>query len=93
MKRRIIAAVVALVLLVLISYGIYLGVPRHDYFIERVGALVDTEVIEESRSIDRGYTVRLRSSTGLEVDMRVLRPEVDIGEKVPLVTAPTGAPS
>ncbi len=85
MKRRVITAVVGLVLIVIVAYGIYLGVPRHDYFIERVGTLVDADVIEEKRSVDRGYSVALRSSTGLEVDMRVLRPEVDIGEKVPLV--------
>ena len=85
MKRRIITTVVGLILLVVVSYAIYLGVPRHDYFIERVGTIVDAEVIEENRPIDRGYTVQLRSSTGLEVNMRVLRPEVDIGETVPLV--------
>jgi hypothetical protein len=85
MKRRIITAVVGLVLIVIVSYGIYLGVPRHDYFIERVGTLVEVDVIEEERAIDRGYTVRLRSSTDLEVNMRVLLPETDIGEKVPLV--------
>ena len=85
MKRRVIVSVVGIVLLVVIGYGIYLGVPRHDYFIERVGTIVDAEVIEERRPVDRGYTVRLQSSTGLEVDMRVLRPEVDIGQKVPLV--------
>ncbi len=90
MKRRVIALVLGLFLLVVISYGIYLGVPRHDYFIERVGAIVDAEVIEENWPVDRGYTVRLKSSTGLEVDMRVLRPEVDIGEKVPLVLILSG---
>lgn len=85
MKRRIVLTVLGAILLAVVAYGVYLGVPRHDYFVERVGTLVDAEVIEEKRPIDRGYTVRLQSSTGLEVDMRVLRPEVDIGEKVPLV--------
>ncbi|MDJ0905574.1 MAG: DUF3014 domain-containing protein [Woeseiaceae bacterium] len=85
MKRRIIFAVFGLLLLVVASYAIYLGVPRHDYFIERVGTLIDAEVIEENRTVDRGYTVRLQSSTGLAVDMRVLRPEVDVGQTVPLV--------
>ena len=85
MKRRIIMAAVALLLIGIAAYGIYLGVPRHDYFIERVGTLVDAEVTEEQRPVDRSYSVRLRSSTGLEVNMRVLRPEVDIGEQVPLV--------
>ena len=65
MKRRIITAIVGLVLVVIASYGIYLGVPRYDYFIDRVGTLVDAEIIEEERAIDRGYIVRLRSSTAV----------------------------
>lgn len=83
--KQIITWVVGLILVVMVAYGLYLGVPRHDYFIERVGALTEADVTEEKRPIDRSYMVRLQSTTGLEVDMRVLRPEVDIGEKVPLV--------
>ena len=85
MKRRVITTIIGLVLIIVASYGIYLAVPRYDYFIERVGTIADAEVIEEKRPIDLSYTIRLQSSTGLEVDMRVLRPAVDIGEKVPLV--------
>ncbi|NIL94160.1 MAG: DUF3014 domain-containing protein [Woeseiaceae bacterium] len=85
MKRRIVTLVVGVILVVVVSYGVYLGVPRHDYFIDRIGDIRDVEVIEEERPIDRSYSVRLRSSTGLEVNMRVLRPEVDVGDKVPLV--------
>lgn len=85
MKRRAVIIGVHLFLVVVVSYGIYVGAPRHDYFIERVGTIRDAEVIEEDRSIDRSYTVRLLSSTGLEVNMRVLRPEVDVGDRVPLV--------
>lgn len=85
MKWRTVAIVIGLVLVVIVSYGIYLGVPRHDYFIDRTGSIVAAEVVEESRPVDRSYAVRLTSSTGLEVNMRVLRPEVDVGEKVPLV--------
>ena len=83
--KRFILWTAGLVLVLVVAYGIYLGVPRHDYFIDRVGTLTSAEVIEEQRPVDRGYTVRLKSSSGLEVDMRVLRPELDIGEKVPLV--------
>lgn len=85
MKWRAVTIAVGLILVAIVAYGVYLGVPRHDYFIERTGELIETEVIEESRPIDRSYTVRLKSSTGLEVNMRVLRPEVDVGEQVPLV--------
>ena len=83
--KRTVLIVLGLLLVAVISYAIYLGVPRHDYFIERTGDIRDVEVIEESRPIDRSYTVRLTSSTGLEVSMRVLRPEVDVGQTVPLV--------
>jgi len=85
MIRRIAMLTVGLLLVVIATYSIYLAVPRYDYFLERTGTLVDAEVIEEQRAADRSYTVRLRSSTGLEVDMRVLRPEVDVTEKLPLV--------
>jgi fermentation-respiration switch protein FrsA (DUF1100 family) len=85
MKRRSVTIAIGLVLLAIAAYGIYLGVPRHDYFIDRTGSIVDADVTEESRPVDRSYAVRLTSSSGLEVSMRVLRPEVDVGERVPLV--------
>ena len=85
MKRRTLFIVLGLVFVAILAYGIYLGVPRYDYFIDRAGVIADAEVIEEDREIDRSYTVRLTSSTGLEVNMRVLRPEIDVGEKVPLI--------
>jgi len=85
MIRRVVILTVGLLLVAIAAYSIYLAVPRDDYFLERTGTLVDAEVIEEQRAIDRSYTVRLRSSTGLEVDMRVLRPEVDVTQKLPLV--------
>lgn len=85
MKRRALWLVLGALVVLAVAYSIYLAVPRYDYFLERTGTLVDAEVVEEARDIDRSYTVRLRSSTGLEVDMRVLRPEVDVTEKLPLV--------
>jgi cephalosporin-C deacetylase-like acetyl esterase len=85
MIRRIITLVLGLTLVVVAAYSIYLAVPRYDYFLERSGTLVEAEVIEEQREFDRSYSVHLKSSTGLEVDMRVLRPEVDVTEKLPVV--------
>jgi len=85
MIRRTLLLVLGLILVVVAAYSIYLAVPRYDYFVERTGTLVDARVDEEEREIDRSYSVHLRSSTGLEVDMRVLRPEVDVTEKLPLV--------
>ena len=85
MFRRVVTLVAGLVVVLVAAYSIYLAVPRYDYFLERTGMLVDAEVIEEVRDIDRSYSVRLKSSTGLEVDMRVLRPEVDVTERLPVV--------
>ncbi len=85
MKRRVIWIVLGALAVTVVAYSIYLAFPRYDYFLERTGTLVDAEVIEEQREIDRSFTVRLTSSTGLKVDMRVLKPRVDVTEKVPLV--------
>ena len=72
----------------IVAYSIYLAIPRYDYFLERTGTLVDATVTEEEREVDRSYSVHLKSSTGLEVDMRVLRPEVDVTEKLPPARGP-----
>ena len=85
MKRRVLWWILGVLSVTIVAYSIYLAFPRYDYFLERTGTLVDAEVIAEEREIDRSYTVHLKSSTGLEVDMRVLRPEVDVTEKLPLV--------
>jgi fermentation-respiration switch protein FrsA (DUF1100 family) len=85
MIRRVILLVGGLLLTAIAAYSIFLAVPRYDYFLERTGTLIDAQVTEEERAVDRSYTVHLRSSTGLEVDMRVLRPEVDVTESLPLV--------
>jgi fermentation-respiration switch protein FrsA (DUF1100 family) len=85
MKRRALLLVLGVLFVTIVAYSIYLAFPRYDYFLERTGTVVDAEVIEEVREVDRSYTVRLTSSTGLKVDMRVLRPEVDVTEKLPVV--------
>ena len=85
MKRRALWLILGVLLVTIVAYSSYLAFPRYDYFLERTGTLVDAEVLEEVREVDRSYTVRLESSTGLKVDMRVLRPEVDVTEKLPLV--------
>jgi fermentation-respiration switch protein FrsA (DUF1100 family) len=85
MKRRVLWLIPGVLLVTIVAYSIYLAFPRYDYFLERTGTLVDATVIEEQREIDRSYTVHLESSTGLKVDMRVLRPEVDVTDKLPLL--------
>ena len=78
--------ITALVLaLAIAGYAINLAIPRHDYFIERVGLIAAADVVDELRETHLGYTVHLTSTTGLEVHMRVVLPDVDVGEKLPLV--------
>ena len=85
MNWRIVKIIAVVLLLLIGAYTVNLAIPRDDYFIERSGELIDAELIEEQRSVDRSYSVRLTSSTGLKVNMRVLRPEIDVTEQLPLV--------
>ena len=66
-------------------YLIFLAVPREDYFYERVG---DIEVRDQSQTSNEyliDETVRLESSTGLEVVFRVLRPHTVLGQELPVL--------
>ncbi len=85
MMLRVLKITALIVLLVIVGYAINLAIPRHDYFIERVGLIAAADVIDEQRETHRGYTVHPTSTTGLEVDMRVVLPDVDVGERLPLV--------
>lgn len=83
--RRILLLIASLLALVIVGYSINLAIPRHDYFVERVGLIEHAEIVAEQRDADRAFSVRLRSTTGLEVAMRVLLPDADVSEKFPLV--------
>jgi predicted dienelactone hydrolase len=67
-----------------VSYDVYLGVPRHDYFIERAGDVVSAQNRTFSDSAGQHAQLRLVSSTGLAVDARILRP-ADGGERLPVL--------
>ena len=87
MKRRL--RYVLLTLLVAVTgYGIYLYVPRDAYFVERIGTI---ESVEQSRAdsdnaIDE--TIKITSTSGLTVDMRVVRPDTE--QKLPVVVVAGG---
>jgi hypothetical protein len=72
----------------LAAAGLYiaeLAIPKRDYFIERRGELRD---ISETTATGDGLVrseVRLQSSSGLGIDLRVVRPEVASGATLPSI--------
>jgi fermentation-respiration switch protein FrsA (DUF1100 family) len=85
LRRRIGLAVLILVPLLVGLYGLELAVPKRDYFIERRGMLANEDVVEASRDGIVSERVRLESTTGLAVDMRVLRPMTAPGRTLPVI--------
>ena len=69
---------------------IELAVPKRDYFVERRGTLETVEVTESEDDGVVQQTVRLESSTGLAVDMRLVRPAVEPGETLPVIVVMGG---
>jgi hypothetical protein len=83
--RRAALLVLLLALLALGLYWVELAVPKHDYFLERRGTLVRQDILEASENGVVRKTVQLESSTGLQVDMRLLRPATAPGETLPVI--------
>lgn len=83
--KRLLKRISLALLLVIVACGFWLGVPRHDYFVERVGDVADVEHGNATDAIGIQERVRLTSSTGLTVNLRVLRP-ADAGDaKLPVL--------
>jgi cephalosporin-C deacetylase-like acetyl esterase len=85
LQRRIGLAALILVPLLIGLYCLELAVPKRDYFIERHGALVAADVTEASSDGIVQKLVRLESSTGLTVNMRMVRPVTTPGETLPVI--------
>jgi len=83
--RRAALIVLVLALLTLGLYWLELAVPKRDYFLERRGTLVRQDVLQSSDDGVVHKTVQLESSTGLQVDMRLLRPATEPGETLPVI--------
>jgi dienelactone hydrolase len=81
------AVLIALALIVVITglYWLELAIPKRDYFVERRGTLVSADVTEASSNGIVQKRVRLESSTGLRVNMRVVRPETAAGRRLPVI--------
>jgi hypothetical protein len=73
------------VLLALGLYWLELAVPKRDYFIERRGTLVRQDILASSENGVVQKTVQLESSSGLRVDMRLMRPVTQQGETLPVI--------
>ena len=81
------AVLIALALIVVITglYWLELAIPKRDYFLERRGTLVSADVTEAGSDGIVQKRVRLESSTGLRVNMRVARPETAAGRRLPVI--------
>ena len=83
--RRILLGIGLLLLLVVVLYVLWLAVPKRDYFKERQGELVEARVLAASEGDVVQKTVRLVSSSGLEVTLRLARPATRPGETLPVI--------
>ena len=83
--RRLALIALVAVALVIGLYWIELAVPKRDYFIERRGTLAHQDTLEASENGMVSKTIRLESSTGLQVNMRLLRPATAPGETLPVI--------
>ena len=81
------ALLITLALIVVISglYWLELAIPKREHFVERHGTLVSADVTEASSDGILQKRVRLESSTGLRVNMRVVRPETAAGRRLPVI--------
>jgi hypothetical protein len=85
LPRRIALGALLLLLLVTGLYWLELAIPKRDYFIERRGTLVSADVTEASSDGIVQKLVRMESSTGLRVNMRVVRPQTVPGQTLPVI--------
>ena len=83
--RKILLIALALIVLVVGLYWLELAIPKRDYFVERRGTLISADVREASSDGVVQKLVRLESSTGLVVRMRVIRPDTAPGKALPVI--------
>jgi cephalosporin-C deacetylase-like acetyl esterase len=83
--RRTLLIALLLIAVVAGLYWLELAIPKRDYFVERRGTLASADVTEASSNGIVQKLVRLESSTGLRVTMRVVRPATAPGETLPVI--------
>ena len=84
-RRRIVKAASLIVVLAAAAYCLELAIPKRDHFVRRAGDLVDYQHREERTGEDWFEYVHLVSSSGLEIDMRVYRPDYDGEQTLPVL--------
>ena len=88
--RRVIRVALAIVLLALLAIYLELAIPKRDYFVERRGTLERQQIIAASTGRVVHKTIRLESSSGLEVELRLARPATEPGETLPVIVVMGG---
>ena len=83
--RRVALIAFVLTLVVIGLYWLELAVPKRDYFIERRGTLVRQDALASSENGVVQKTVQLESSSGLQVEIRLMRPVTQPGETLPVI--------
>lgn len=84
-RRRILAAGAVLVTLAIALYAWRLASPQRDYFIARAGTVARADVVAGLQGAAVTEAVRLHSSSGLEVDLRTLRPAGADNARLPVL--------
>ena len=85
MKRRVVSIAFLLLIAAIGLYWIELATPKRDFFIERKGVLLRSDRAVSAEVGEIHETLELESSTGLVVEMRVLRPADEADRKYPLL--------
>lgn len=81
--RRIALFLLVAVVLFAGLYALHLATPQVDYLMERRGVLQDDNVVISQTALGTNQDVRLSSSSGLVVDLRVMRPADE--ERLPVL--------
>jgi len=84
-KRRVVSIAFLLLIAAIGLYWIELATPKRDFFIERKGVLLRSDRAVSAEVGEIHETLELESSTGLVVEMRVLRPADEADRKYPLL--------
>jgi hypothetical protein len=84
-RRRILKAAGLIIALAVAAYCLELAIPKRDFFLRRAGLLEEFQHRRERTGDEWHEHVHLVSSSGLEIDMRVYRPDFDGERTLPVL--------
>ena len=84
-RRRLLKAAGLIIALAVAAYCLELAIPKRDYFLRRTGQLEEIQHHRERTGDEWHEHVHLVSSSGLEIDMRVYRPDYDGERALPVL--------